>query len=345
MSATLPDGPQPDHPRERVQINVVICTHNRARQLERVFGCLAAQLPARGCAWDVLVVDNASSDDTAAVNRAAIAGGAIPGLRYVHEPIAGLTPARRRGFAETSGEWIAFVDDDNLLEPGWISAIADAIRAHPDAGGIGGEVRLDWESEPPGYLRPFGFCFAEQQVGEADRLADNLAGAGMVLRREALVASGWPEGPLLQDRIGKSLVSGGDVEIAQRIRNAGYSLWLTPAAVLNHAIPAERMGRAYLMRINRELGVSSAVVSMLIWPGDWTAWRQRAWEIKAEWIETASTGLKYALRRRREGTEALAWAAFAFGYMRGLARCEALPAEQRERMLGAGADRSPSAEG
>ena len=195
---------------ESIHLNIIICTHNRAGQLQRVFACLAEQNAAPGCSWEVLVVDNASTDETRAVTEAAIAGRMLPGLRYVHEARPGLTPARRRGVADATGDWIAFVDDDNLLDPGWVAAMACAIRAHPDAGGIGGEVRLAWEQEPPDYLQPFGFCFAEQQVGQADRTADSLAGAGMVLRREALLASGWPDGPLLQDRIGKSLVSGGD---------------------------------------------------------------------------------------------------------------------------------------
>ena len=74
----------------------------------------------------------------------------------------------------------------------------------------------------------------------------------MVLRRSALIESGWLDRPLVADRVGKSLVSGGDVELAQRVRAAGYELWFAPGAVLQHRIPASRMSRRYLFRIVSE---------------------------------------------------------------------------------------------
>jgi glucosyl-dolichyl phosphate glucuronosyltransferase len=125
-----------------------------------------------------------------------------------------------------------------------------AARSHPEAGGIGGRVLLDWEEAPPGFVKHFGFCFAEQQHGEVACEVSSLVGAGMVVRRSVLAECGWLERLLLADRIGKRLVSGGDVEIAQRIRGAGYPLWFTPAAVLRHRIPSSRATWQYLLRVS-----------------------------------------------------------------------------------------------
>jgi glycosyltransferase involved in cell wall biosynthesis len=86
----------------------------------------------------------------------------LPELRYVLEPILGLTAARLRGARETTAPWIAFVDDDNFLDSGWLEAIARTIGVHGEAGGIGGKVVPDWEVPPPAYLKEFGFCFAAQ---------------------------------------------------------------------------------------------------------------------------------------------------------------------------------------
>lgn len=317
-------------------IEVVICTYNRAAALDEVLAVLSRQ-EADGVRWQVLVVDNASTDGTAECVRRHEERGNLPGLRRVYEAEQGLTAARRRGVRETNADWIAFVDDDNLLEPGWLEAIGRAIRAHPDAGGVGGRVILDWTAPPPAYLREFGFCFAEQQAGDEDSVVASLAGAGMVLRRSALIESGWLDRPLLADRVGKSLVSGGDVELAQRVKSAGYALWYTPAAVMRHRIPAGRTTRRYLFRINLGLGMSEALVSALTWPGDWAGWRASARARNQDWYRKVRRGLLYALRQRAGLTPALAWACFALGVARGVRRCEALSAEERNALLGAAA--------
>ena len=320
-----------------IEIDVVICTYNRAASLDAVLATLARQSCGDLLEWRVLVVDNASIDATAEVVEAHRLKGSLPDLRRVFEPVQGLTAARLRGVRETTAPWIAFVDDDNLPEPAWLDAIARAIRTHPDAGGIGGKVVLDWEAPPPPYLREFGFCFAAQDHGEADEIVDSLAGAGMVLRRSALIESGWLDRPLLADRIGKKLVSGGDVEMAQRVRSAGYSLWFAPDAVLMHRIPLSRMSRRYLFRINRELGASSALISLLTWSDEWEAWRRMARDRRRHWFGMAMRGLFYAARRRTNVTPAIAWACFAMGFAGGVRRCEALSFGQRSTMLGAGA--------
>jgi glycosyltransferase involved in cell wall biosynthesis len=320
-----------------VEIDIVICTYNRATSLDAMLTILAQQSCGDRIAWRVLVVDNASTDATADVVNAHRAKGLLPGLRRIFEPQQGLTFARVRGVRETTAPWIAFVDDDNLLAPTWLEAIGNAIRRHGDAGGVGGKVVLDWEQPSPAYLKEFGFCFAAQDHGDVDCVVESLAGAGMTLRRSALVESGWLDHPLVADRVGKKLVSGGDVEMVQRVRAAGYSLWFTPGALLRHRIPAGRMSRRYLFRINRELGASSAMIGALTWPDDWASWRLMALARRRHWYRVAFRGLRHAMRRGRNLTPAIAWASFALGFARGVRQCEALDNTRRSALLGAAA--------
>lgn len=320
-----------------LEIDVVICTYNRAASLDAVLDNLAKLVSNRSVAWRVVVVDNASTDHTADVVEAHRAKGLLPGLRRVFEPTQGLTVARLRGVRETVAPWIAFVDDDNFPTPTWLEAVGRAIGEHTDAGGIGGKVVLEWEVPPPSYLKEFAFCFAAQDHGDADCLVDSLAGAGMVLRRSALAESGWLNRPLIADRVGKSLISGGDVEMALRVRSAGYGLWFVPDAVLMHRIPARRMSRRYLFRINAELGASSALIGVLTWPGDWASWCDMARARRKRWYGTALRGLRYALRRRAGLTPAIAWACFSIGFARGVRRCNAFGPARRTNLLGAGA--------
>jgi glucosyl-dolichyl phosphate glucuronosyltransferase len=313
-----------------VSIDVVICTYNRAAGLDAVLSALSQQSPAVDVAWSVLVVDNASTDATTDVVDAHSSRQLLPGLRRVRENEQGLTPARRRGVRETSAPWIAFVDDDNLLAPGWLDAIAQAIRLHPDAGAIGGRVVLDWEQPPPAYFKRFGFCFAEQEPGGAPCELSSLVGAGMVVSRKALVECSWLERPLLADRVGKRLISGGDVEIAQRIRGAGYPLWYTPEAVLRHRIPPDRVSWHYLLRVNYGLGGSEALVSALTWLGDWPSWRRSA-------QRRAVKDMARALLRPQGVVGTLASLSFAIGFTRGVGACITMHLSERRVLLGAAA--------
>jgi glucosyl-dolichyl phosphate glucuronosyltransferase len=315
-----------------VRLDVVICTYNNAAGLDEVLARLARQR-APDVSWAVTVVDNASTDRTREVVEAHVATAACP-IRYVHEATRGLTAARLRGVRETDGDWIAFVDDDNLLEPDWIAAIAAAVDAHPRAGGVGGRVSLVWDRAPVAAAADFGFCFAEQELGDAPRQAESLVGAGMVVRRAALVASGWTDGPLLADRIGRSLISGGDVEIALRIKAAGYELWYAPAARMQHRMSAMRTSRRYLLRMNRALGATAAIVSLLAWPADFASWRAAQRQLIAARSSQAWNGLVWSLRNRRKITGALGWLSFALGLRSGVAEIGRMPASRRNALLG-----------
>jgi glycosyltransferase involved in cell wall biosynthesis len=223
-----------------LHISLIICTYNNASLLDRTLTTLSKQQVPPYVKWMCLVVDNNCIDDTLAIVNRHIRSGAIPHLRIVSEPIQGLTPARLCGVKNTTGDWIAFVDDDCLLQEDWIAQAAMFASEHPNCGAFGGQVVLDWERPPPAFVLRYGYSFAEQNHGSVQKKVPFLVGAGLVINRSALLATGWVNKPLLSDRIGKRLVSGGDVEIVLRIRSAGYELWYAPECKLMHFIPSKR---------------------------------------------------------------------------------------------------------
>jgi len=315
-------------------IDIVICTHTRASALDAVLGALARLRAPADIRWSVLVVDNASTDDTPQVVEKHRSAGVLS-LRYVREETLGLTPARLRGVTETTGEWVAFVDDDNLLDAGWLEAMAGAIGEHPNAGGFGGRVCLQWQMEPPAPLRQFGYCFAEQELGDEPKDVKSLVGAGMVLSRAALEASGWTQGPLLEDRVGKRLVSGGDAEIAARVRGAGFKLRYVPTAVMQHVMPPQRASFRYLLRIAWALGASEASLRLLGWPGEYAGWKRFAAKEQTRRLRQALRGLWWSVRTRRELKSALVWLAAARGFSAGVRQVRALGPERRSAVIGA----------
>lgn len=236
-------------------IDIVICTYNNAAMLDRVLQCLVAQ-DTTDVSWSVLVVENNCTDATQRIVAEYIAVGKIPGLRIVSEPVQGLTPARLRGVHETTAPWIAFVDDDCLLDRGWIGAAADFAIQHPEAAAFGGCVVPVWEVPSTPFLLRYNWCYAAQDYGCHPCQVEFLVGAGVVINRGALIETGWTSNQYLDDRIGRRLISGGDVEIALRLLGIGRPMWFTPNCVIRHAVSRNRITMRYLAAINRRLGTS-----------------------------------------------------------------------------------------
>ena len=245
-------------------IDVVICTYNNAALLDATLDALARQRVSEDVDWQVLVVNNNCTDDTLQVLERR-------SVRAVVEVKQGLTPARVRGVNETSRDWIAFVDDDCLLDENWIEQAAHFAAEHAECGAFGGEIIPRWEVTPPSYVLSRRYAFACKYHGETPHRRPWLAGAGLVVRREALVNCGWLDKQYLEDRKGGRLVSGGDMEIALRVGSM-YELWYNPACKLQHVIPARRMSREYVRGVTRGLGASRHNADALKWSGSYAAW-------------------------------------------------------------------------
>lgn len=327
----LSEGPE-GRPTSPV-LELVICTYNNADMLAGALAAIAAQRVSEAQAWGVLVVNNNCTDHTVAVVAQAQQTGNIPHLRMVTETRQGLTPARLCGVQHTTAPWIAFVDDDCFLQPDWVAHALEFAAQHPTCGAFGGRVTLAWETPPPAYVLNFTYAFAEQELGPEAKPVSWLVGAGMVINRAALVAVGWTERQLLADRVGKQLVSGGDMEIALRLA-ARYELWYTPHCQLLHQIPRQRTQDDYLLKINYGLGGSQLFVSSLQWGRSYPAW---VWaSLREAWRQTAyysKRWLKAAIAQEstREATISLC---FWWGYWVGIGRLFTLNPQKRQQLLG-----------
>jgi glucosyl-dolichyl phosphate glucuronosyltransferase len=319
---------------EAATLEVVICTYNNAAMLDGALARLAGQNGIDGARWSCLVVDNNCTDNTAHVVQRYIAEGKIPSLRIVSEPEQGLTPARLRGVRSSIAPWIAFVDDDCFLRPDWIANAVLFAASHPASGAFGGKVVLDWEVEPPPYARAFTYCFAEQNHGDVERRVPFLAGAGLVVNRTALTACGWSEGPLVADRVGKSLVSGGDVEIALRIGGSGRELWYVPQCELHHQIPARRTTLRYMVSMNRNLGISQALADALVFEGSVSQWFSQASVNAAKQIAHFPRQILRAARQRKLRTEMWIQTNFTLGQFLGYWRILRMSSTRRRELLG-----------
>src|SRR5215470_5500899 len=124
---------------------VVICTHNRAHLLGAAVAHALAEV--RSCDAELLVVDNASVDETPRV-LAQLAATSGQTLRQASEPQLGLSAARNCGLAEARGEIVAFLDDDAAPRPGWLRALISPYAAG-EVAGTGGRIALRFTGPPP----------------------------------------------------------------------------------------------------------------------------------------------------------------------------------------------------
>jgi glycosyltransferase involved in cell wall biosynthesis len=244
----------------QLQVTIAIPTYNGARRLPLVLEALAQQNVADD-AFEVLVVDNNSNDDTA---RVACDGAAAVALRnrgvrcrLVRERRQGLAYARGCGVFEAHAPLVCFLDDDNIPNADYVRNGIDAM-ADSGVGLLMSCVTPQWEAKPPPSIIRRSWIFAASSnlgdtpidFGSHGSLAPTV-GAGLWVRRNVFLAVvPWqhPEA-VLSDRRGDALSSGQDIEIGLMIGRAGYRRLYLPQLKLYHLIPASRLRPSYVCRL------------------------------------------------------------------------------------------------
>jgi glucosyl-dolichyl phosphate glucuronosyltransferase len=230
---------------------VLICTYNRADLLGDTLDSIRTQRTDR--AWDVLVVDNQSSDDTAKVVASRVAGYPVP-LRYAFEPQQGKSHALNTGLSLTDRDVIVFTDDDVQVTQGWLDAACDPLERDPGLEYTGGPVRPLWGAEPPHWfdqehphlwgtlaILDYGrdpFVFEERRKVPL--------GVNMAVRRRLFDRIGGFHPAF--GRTGTSLLGQEQAEFFIRTRAAGARGCYSPVMEVRHVVPAARLNKAYFRR-------------------------------------------------------------------------------------------------
>ena len=132
------------------EISAIICTHNKASYLRKSLASLVCQTLSKE-RFEVIVVDNCSTDVTRKVTDEFYDS---LHLRYVYEPVLGLSMARNTGWRNTRCEFVAYLDDDAVAGPEWLERILDRFRRlDPTPASVGGKVAPIWEGKRPDWLR------------------------------------------------------------------------------------------------------------------------------------------------------------------------------------------------
>jgi GT2 family glycosyltransferase len=236
-------------------LTVAICTWNRAAMLDRVLARMRElQIPA-GLDWELLVVNNNSTDPTDEVIDSHLK--ALP-VRRLHEAKPGLSNARNCAVENAGGELLVWTDDDVLVDPGWLAAYATAATAYPAAGYFGGTVVPWFEQPPPRWVaRNLDLLhgpFALRDFGPETRPFTGTEapyGANMAFRTADLKATGFDS---RLGRTGAGMLSGEETAVIERLKADGRPGVWVGGAIVRHHIPAARMTPDYVWRFFHGLG-------------------------------------------------------------------------------------------
>jgi glycosyltransferase involved in cell wall biosynthesis len=237
-----------------VDVSVVVCTYNRAASLGHTLRALDAQVTPPGLAWELVLVDNNSTDSTRAAIEAFATASRIP-IRAVFEARQGLSHARNTGLAHARGAIVAFTDDDVRPDPDWVASVAAAMR-ETGAQIVGGRILPLWEAPPPPWIlaRPgLGWVFSIMDHPEPAPVADagrvpGVWGANMAFRREVFARVGAFDHRL--GMRGDKLYRGEELDLVRRALEAGFRAAYDPRLVVWHRVPRDRMRRRYVSRLH-----------------------------------------------------------------------------------------------
>lgn len=247
---------------EKYDISVVIPTFNGEARVPDVLNALKSQRGISGIRFEVLVVDNNSTDRTKEIVLYHIGKyGALLNMHYLFEARPGAGWARKLGAERARGEFLGFLDDDNVPDEMWIRNAVEFGRRHPRAAAWASRV---W---PAGDDFPVWFWDIAPYLGNNYRGEDPLLykknvlllppSAGLVVRKSCWEMAVSEHTAALTGFSGSSDITGEDMEALGRIRNLpGTEIWYAPSLRVEHRISPGRLDPGNLYRLFRGIGLS-----------------------------------------------------------------------------------------
>lgn len=263
-----------------VDFSVVVCTWNRAKSLVRLLDSFLRLETPPGLRWELLVVDNNSSDDTSA---AALQFRERFPLRLLHEPKQGKSNALNLASREARGTWMLYADDDQAAHPEWLRAHLAGVRGSPEYDFFGGPILPELEEPPEPWLRQawdgLRGIYGWIDLGEERRdLSPTLCafGGNWLVRTE--VQRRFPYLPEL-GRNGAVLAGGEETFLQSQLLAAGHRGRWNPGAPMRHFIPRSRATLEHVLHLLHGCGAASEWQRARETPKSAWAARRRRWSL------------------------------------------------------------------
>ncbi len=238
-------------------ISVIICFYNSSSRITPTMKSIFCQEGLEAVPWELILVDNASTDTSVALAQDLIKESSFPNARIVSESKPGLNYARKKGIDSAQYDTILFCDDDNWLNTRYVKTLYDFLEENESYGVVGGNGVEACEIEAPAWFEKFKSIYALGCRRDGD--VTNVYGAGMCFRKS--IFDDFE--PKMTDRKGKSLSSGGDSEMCEYAVSKGYKIRQICDNTFQHFIPKDRLTKSYLYRMARGKGQTMAQLILL----------------------------------------------------------------------------------
>ena len=240
-----------------MELSIIISTYNNAASLVRTLNSVALQ-DADKSLWECVVVNNNSTDDTAERVAAFAKAHSDINIICVNEPQQGLSHARNRGIVESKGTFVVFIDDDETINEGFVSAYIDLFYNHGAFVGSGA-LKVCYDSARPKWMS----YYTEKMIANPLDLGNDIititrtitpAGGNMAFNREVFNIYGNFDTNL--GRKGSELFGGEENDLFDRIRDLGERIYYTPYAVAYHHVADSKLTAEYFDKLSYGVGVS-----------------------------------------------------------------------------------------
>jgi glycosyltransferase involved in cell wall biosynthesis len=305
-------------------VSVVICCFNSARVIVPTVSALSRQSVPPGMGYEVILVDNNCTDDTVRLARKSWQNTGYP-LWIIEEKEPGLIHARKKGVSSALFDILLFVDDDNILEPGWVETLQRLYRDMPEVGAVGGINQIYYEGEQPAWLEKFRHIYACGPRADAPGfITRKVFGAGVSFRTQVIRSILFSDLPLfLVGRTKNELLRGEDTEIAFRALLAGWKFYYDDSLRLKHNLIENRVNWGYVCRAVKGGGNADIILSIyrnLLMGKNPSSRRQLFTGILKSWKNYLKKNYKYLFNLKAEGAEYSARFYWLYGNITGLYR-------------------------
>lgn len=280
-------------------LSLIVCTYNRDKYLYGALRCIAENgFPTE--AYEIVLVNNMSTDNTDAECRRFQNDYPNVVFRYFIETNQGLSFARNRGIAESRGDTLVFLDDDSYIQEGYLENLQRQLDTHPEADAFGGKIDPVFESgEAPKWLSKWNYSWVSAiDLGDKVRPFTGKAfpiGANMGIRKTMLSRIGVFNTELGRSK--KNLMGGEEKDLFERIRQQGGSIYYFPDVLVHHVIPPSRTTKDYVKRLGEGVGRSEHIRTLGV-----SRWKyiKRLFSELIKWGGTTALWLGFALKGQFE---------------------------------------------
>lgn len=238
-------------------VTVIICCYNSGARIRPTLHHIAGQKLPDGLDVQLLVVDNACTDDTINIARetwASFNSDSIS-LTIIRETMPGLSHARKKGMSYARYDYIVFCDDDNWLDENYLANVHDFFTHNPDVVIVGGfgQAVFDDQTVVPSWFDQFKQTYATgKQADCSTNLMSTVYGAGLAIQKKLMLDPRFIASPhFLDDRKATKLTAGGDSELCLKARLLGYRIGYLEDLKFKHYIPSSRLSWVYFKELHR----------------------------------------------------------------------------------------------